>query len=91
MHPQQSPTGKKHNLVTIIIALTVLIAVSVMCCMGGFGAMVFSVFSAEKTYYAECEQVLSVEDCNACCKAKGHGGHAFGELINEEGKACGCL
>lgn len=91
MQPQQSPRGNKHNLLTNIIALSVLIVVSVMCCMGGFGAMVFSVFSAEKTYYAECEQVSSFDECSACCKAKGHNGHAYGELINEEGKPCGCL
>jgi hypothetical protein len=85
------PSGNKRTLLIVIAAVVVAFLGSLLCCLGGVGGVIFSVTSKEKTYYAECEQAETLEECDQCCKREGHHGYAFGEIVNEYGKRCGCL
>jgi hypothetical protein len=88
--PQKS-LGNKRTLIIVIAAVVVVFLGSILCCVGGFGGMIYSISSVEKTYYPECEQLSNIEECDACCKGQGAHGHIFGEFLNEEGKLCGCI
>lgn len=89
MTEPKNNTGKIVLIVAIVFV--VLAGASCLCVIGGsvFGALGLAA-GVEKTYYPECEN-LDNDECRTCCTSKGHSGQAIGNLLNDEGKNCGCL
>lgn len=84
--------NKSTNTTKIVIAVVIAIVVFMTC--GGIvcgGVFVAASSKFDKEYYPECETTPSSEECEACCKAHGHYGHAFGEALNSPGQSCGCF
>ena len=91
MQPGQGPEKSKKGLIIALIAGGVFMFGSVACCLGLFGFGFFAAMNVEKTYYAECQQVVDGDHCAACCRARGHSGNAYGSIINDDGQLCGCI
>jgi len=89
-------TDKKNNTAMIVvIVVVVLMGLGAASCFCLFGAGMVGglgmIGSAEKTYYPACEMLDDSQLCKECCSRHGHNGHASGNLINEDGKLCGCF
>ncbi len=90
---QPGPPGKKKMspVVIAVIVVAVLGLGGILCCFGAVGFGAFQLVDAEKSYYSACEYATTVEECQQCCRTHGHSGHAYGEILNEGDRTCGCL
>lgn len=89
---EQHPESKSNKKLFIILAIVAFLGVSAVACCGVAGWFGFTkVQDMDKTYYTECEDLNDSDECNTCCRDRGHSGHVHGEMINEEGKTCGCI
>lgn len=91
--PNQNSSSK--TLIIVIITVVVLFGLAGAGCFCLFGSALFGGLgmagASEKTYYPECEMVGTSEECKTCCSMRGHSGQAYGNLINDDGKTCGCF
>lgn len=87
---EQMPQKKSHTRL-ILIALAVFGLLAILCCGGVMFVGYRTATTMEKTYYPECETLDDNGACSACCKKHGHNGNVTGNLLNDDGKECGCF
>lgn len=88
----ENPEKNKNKLFLIILIVLGVLGLSALVCCGGaffFGSKKLN--ELEKTYYTDCENLVDGGQCGDCCRAHGHTGSVYGELLNDDGKSCGCF
>lgn len=87
---EQMPQKKSYTKL-ILIVLAVFGLMAFLCCGGLMFFGYRTATTMEKTYYPDCEMLTSSDECSACCNEHGHSGNISGNVLNDDGKECGCF